>query len=371
MDMKIPNSNRTCLLTKLAAVILSIALLASCGGDSTTAGPAVEEDPNAPKSLTDPALMTSPLYTFLGFDASAGQEAVMMERQREGERIIAECMAREGFEYTPHNYEGQSFWSENDEQYKPWSTEWVGKYGLGISTQRFGQSQVGPNLVGYNDDFFNEVQPTPDANAAYQESLSESEREAYAAALYGAPSQDSENMSYEPQGCQGEGFDAMFGDMFKRFEEFNSEFSTIFEDLEERYEADERVAKWKKDVSACMSDKGHAYTDLAATRVQIDSRLSEIQEGTSATQLPENFDDLSEREQREAINASRKLAPAQLDILAEVQNDEIALAKDLVACGGGELNKAIFAKPIQTELENKFLEENRDSLSKFENLFGG
>lgn len=355
------------LLKKLVAIALTLTMLAACGSESADSGPAVEVDPDAPKSIDDPSLHSGPLLTYLGIDTSGGQEAVMRERQREGERVVAECMAREGFEYTPAVIE-DTYFSKYEEALKPWSVEWVEKYGLGISTQRFGQSEVGPNLVGYSDEHFITGRPTPSPNDTYRESLTEGEREAYSMALHGDMSQLDENSSWEPQGCQGEGFNVMFGDMFNRFEEFSTEFATVFEDLEARLEADERITEWQKKVSTCMSGKGHAYTNMEDTRNQINNRLSSVG-NRAAYELPDGFDDMSEAAQQAALNESRKIPADQLDILAEVQQDEIALAKDLVACGGGELNKAIFAKPIQTEYEQEFLTKNEEGLSKFKGLF--
>ncbi len=63
-------------------------------------------------------------------------------------------MREQGFEYLPIDTTAQqAFWEEQSCGDLEWGTdEWTEKYGFGITTQRFSQAQVGPDLVGSNWD---------------------------------------------------------------------------------------------------------------------------------------------------------------------------------------------------------------------------
>ncbi len=81
----------------------------------------------------------------------------MIAEQNQIEEVIAACMREEGFEYQPVDQSQFMMFGGPGEGELPWfSPEWVEKYGFGISTQTFPQSEVGPDLVGYDDSQFEE-----------------------------------------------------------------------------------------------------------------------------------------------------------------------------------------------------------------------
>lgn len=53
-------------------------------------------------------------------------------------------------------------------------------------------------------------------------------------------------------------------------------------------------------------------------------------------------------------------------ILAEVQAEEIVLAKAVIACGGGPLNEQVVMSEVPVEYEQVFLDENAEALADFE-----
>ena len=144
--------------------------------------------------------------------------------RREAERLTATCMREQGFEYTPQDVDNGSFFGGIGDDLPYFSDEWVEKYGFGITTQSFPQSQVG-DLVGYNDErgILNGSEIPQDPNQEYLETLSEGEREAYEAALWGLPPDFGEGepteedfANFEPSGCQFEAFDEAFNQSKRR-----------------------------------------------------------------------------------------------------------------------------------------------------------
>lgn len=368
--------------TALSAMILSALLLTSCGPKSPNADKAATaSDAKADTSqvtMADVEKNKSPLTNFLGIDALGGQTDQEAERQRVANRAVTQCMAKEGFQYSPPNVENQSFQSgagtENEHEY--WSQGWVEKYGLGVSTTRFSQSAVGPNLVGYVESNDVSNQSDSDPNAAYLKTLSEAEREAYQTALYGASfSSDGSGGNGEgeamsgPEGCFGAGFAATYGDMVGKGEQLFTQFGDAFEQLEARINADSRVVQWRKDISLCMAKKGHTFNDMADARKQIESELSAIRTGTEAGTGNVDVTSMSEREIQQYYEQLSRISADQLPALKEIQTKEVALAKDLVECGGGELKEAIFMADIRKGYEEKFMQENQKDLAQFKGAF--
>ncbi|MCP4083432.1 MAG: hypothetical protein GY745_00020 [Actinomycetia bacterium] len=371
----------------LVGVVVSAAWVAvACGGSS--AGSVASD---APESFEDLGY-ESPIADFLGVDtsfdfSSDDAQAEMVAEQNRVEETTAACMREQGFEYTPvDSSQFMSFGGPGEEELPYFSPEWVEKYGFGISTQMFPQSEVGPDLVGYDDSQFGDEgfeEEFQDPNSEYVESLSEAERVAYYEALHGDSPDITEGASdeeidaffqdWQPTGCQNEAYENsdMFGggDVGRFYEEFGDEFEAI----DERVEADQRVRDYRDEVNACLAEDGLEYTGMQDVYEQFESRLNGIggqfygdpfeDSGVDPDQMSDEEIDafLSELEMGGGMLSDEDRAT-----LAEVQADELELARAVVACGGGQLKEAFVLGEIRVEYEQEFLDTNADRLGEFE-----
>lgn len=387
----------------LVAIVGVLALLSTaCGGSSTTAGSdttdgGASESDGDTDAAGEPFVYESPLGDFLGwsqgnFDAEDA-EAENAENQRRAEELTAECMRTQGFEYTPNNFDGAVFFDGAGEGEEEWGSEaWIRKYGFGVSTQMFSQEQVGTDLVGHNYAQFESGGENSDPNQAYVDSLSEGEQEAYYAALYGdqptfafeeegrAPTDeeiaemDAAFEDFQPTGCQNEAFEQAFngGGDNELFQQFDDEFGDLLNDLFQRMEASAEVVDHRAEVEACVEGKGFEYlTDENAWEhfsEQLNSVGEEIYDPLAGVDTTGWTDEQFEAAYEEA--QTRTLPQETLDLLAEVQADEIATAVAVFECGGGWQNEQELFDEIRIDLEQEFLDENRDQLAGYEGVFG-
>lgn len=366
-------------------IIFAIALGATAcgdGGETTAAGSETDEGPQSFEDLE----YESPIMDFLGVDTaldfnSEESEAQFAEQANVAEEKIAQCMREEGFEYTPVDQSSFISFSEGEDGL-PWgSREWAEKYGFGITTQRFSQSEVGPDLLGWDDTEMQEFDEQTDPNQAYVESLSQVERDAYYEALYGnepelpidATEADYEEAyeNWEPTGCQAEawGDEGFFGGPEQAFYE---EFGDDIDDLYERLEADPRVAEHKSKVAACMAEKGLDYSgDMEELYNYFEDKMTGI--GPDYSQDPFEAagldpETMTEEEidafYEEAFNV--ELSDADKETLGALQAEEIELATAVWDCDGSDLQLEILFSEIRVEYENEFLAENADRLGEFE-----
>lgn len=349
--------------------VAAVVAIAGCGGGDTQA------------SSDD---VSSPLGEFLGeddiffgdVDEDEAQERFIAE-ERERQAIIAECMREQGFEYTPTDPEQYVFFGgEGEDGLEYGEDEWIAKYGFGISTQRFSQESVGPDLVGY-DDSFDGFDSDSDPNFAYLESLSESEQEAYQEALYGDDAfgefddtlseeeQEAaiEDIEWEPSGCEGEAYTEV-----SSTNRFFTEFEDELNELYERVEADPRIAEAEQEISDCVADRGLDYTDMEDLYESFESRLSELE---SEVQYPseeldeDDFAQMSPDELDEIFNQPAILSDEAKATLAEIQAEEIELAVAVDECGGGFEDQEALYREVVAEYEQQFIDENEDRLTEF------
>lgn len=373
-------------------------LLGACGAsDATDAAPGADDAE---------VVYTSPLGEFLGwdqgvdFDAEAAQ-VEFAQQEREAQEAIASCMAAEGFEYIPIDVSAQEafFESQFEEDLEWGSDEWIAKYGFGVSTQRFSQSQVGPDLVGNTwNDFGGEDEMPVDPNQAYLETLSESERMAYEAALWGGPNDypvplweeegrepTEEEMdaifaeaeaNYVPSGCENISYEEVYnGGGDGQFEAFEEIFGEALDELYERLESHPDVIAYRADVQTCVEEQGLTYLSEEDAWEFFENELNAAGLGWDAAGDPFEGIDTSdftdedfERVYREFEN--QPMAPDKLEALAEVQANEIAAAVAANDCGGGWQNEQAALHSVQVELEEEFLAANADKLAEFEGVFG-
>lgn len=405
------------------AIVIGLVLFASACGSSASdeaatgvgeenADPAESE--SAPEGADDELVYVSPIGEFLGWSADVdfdeeAERARFDALERQVQEDIAACMAAEGFEYIPIDVAAQqAFFDEQLEGDEAWgSAEWTAKYGFGISTQRFSQAQVGPDLVGHNYLTFEDEGP-PDPNREYVESLSPGESEAYYAALYGEDSfevfeepiwvvedrepTDEEIEAYEaemmameqdytPTGCEPVAYEEAYGGEFgpegdaELFEAFDQEFGDYWMELEQRFESHPDVIAYEDGVRECIEAKGLTYLSEEDAWEYYEAELEAAGLGWEAMGDPLDGVDTTgftdEDYERAYREFETQLLPADmLAALADVQADEIATALAVNECGGGWEQRERALQDVRVELEEAFLVENADALAQYEGVFG-
>ncbi len=190
------------------------------------------------------------------------------------EEIVAECMAEQGFDYTPVD---QSQWmgevTEMDELDVEWGTlEFAEQYGYGFTTDPYGYE---------DDDAVDPGQEYVDPNEDYVAAMSEGEQEAYYAALWGEP-QDGEldpeaEWDWTTGGCQGKAQHEVFegGEASTEFADLEDEMTALWEAVE----ADPRLAELNAAWASCMADAGHAgYAAVGDAENEISEAMNAIWE---------------------------------------------------------------------------------------------
>jgi len=226
--------------TLCMAPVAAGAIFAGCGGND-------EPTEESPKSLEERIF--------------GGSQADFAEQQK----LIRECMVRQGFDYTPQDNRNL----DNDRlAFDPDSEDFVKEYGFGISTLFSTQIDIS--------------ELPKDPNQDYRASLDETQQKAYDKALYGqsfeggftagggslsggvvisiggdATGDAGAPTIAGPGGCLGEALKAT-GD------EPNAIDTSLFDelsDLEDRIFADPKMVEAMKKWSACMADSGYDYRD--------------------------------------------------------------------------------------------------------------
>ena len=214
--------------------------------------------------------------------------------------------------------------------------------------------------------------------------MSDSEREAYYEALYGADGGvvsvdetvsvdeavsveqtdgDAGFAGFEPGGCEGEAFGE---DPLQRFaEEFGDELDAIYE----RVEADPRIVEARREVSDCVAEKGFDYPEREDELFErYDEELAAIVAQGTHPGDELNADDvaeLSDEELQNVFNQGRTFPDEALARLGELQEEEIATAIAVEECGGGfDASRDLFAE-VSAEYEQQFIDDNADRLAPY------
>ena len=324
----------------------------------------------------------SPLGDYLGiegglFGPGAQSEAAFLESEQSRQVMVAECMAAKGFEYTPEDVSALiSFDSENG-GLDPSSREWTEKYGFGVTTQHFSQSQVGPNLVGHEDNYGDEMEDFEDPNQEYLSSLDDQEQEAYQQALYGnmfGPGSFDETMTdeeldkqfegdgFDIGGCVGESFEADgVGSIGGIYMEFGQEIGDMFQSMENHPLIIEAI----KEIESCVTGEGLEFVDpssawehwaddldaLSASMYEFDEAMIDaLEEGEVFDQPMFDLPELSDDDKAK---------------LGELQAEEIEIALATYDCGGGFNKMETIFHQVRIELEQQFVEENKEKLDEY------
>lgn len=371
------------------ACLLSVALFGSAcsnNSDSTATDSSGSETSTASETSaesSDTATEERPVYESklmqaFGIPTESEWPAIQAKVQ-EG---IAVCMRERGFEYYPEKAQEYYFSSG---YYG--SAEWAEKYAFGETTSRFPQSMVGPDLVGYDEDFSGDTQQQQNQNATYVQELSSNEQQAYYEALYG---NEASWMEYErSQGLDSQGEDAEesteavvwgcdtlanrehgFDDrLFIKVEE---QFGDQLNEFEDRLQAHPDVVKLNSEVGSCMSDKGHAIASEDEARAYLQGLIKDIQpwdriyqanesgsgESDSGETITEVTEPVSPEQFGPTLNEEEKAR------LATAQAEEFEIYKAMSECGGvGPAHDKIVFK-VRAEIEEEFLSKNQGAIDE-------
>lgn len=296
----------------------------------------------------------SPLSEYLtaayGGDLSPEeQQKQSEENQRKIEELVAQCMADEGFEYSPNTDNGGMVFSDSDGQWEPDKREWVEKYGYGMVNSPFAEQQ--------------EENPTEefvDPNQDYVETLSESEQTAFYEVLYG-PTPDEEEMgegesfeyNWETAGCQGWAQHEIDGDDVWQSDEF-AELRTKMEELWTNSQESPALADLNAEWAKCMADAGEPgfATQPEATQSISDEQtaLYETAYGDGSepvdTESPEFVDPNESPEMKKLGEREIELALVDLECREKTSYTEKSLK-------------------IQFASEEKFIADNKAELDAF------
>lgn len=262
-----------------------------------------------------------------------GSGEARRERDQRVEGRIADCMQSQGFEYTPvEPHPGATDASGGS---GPWSLspqEFAERYGYGLFTLE--------GTAGVDD-----------PNGSQLASMSESEREAYVAALS------------DEGGCLEEA-------LTQEFEESAGEELVALEEeviaLEERVAEDRRVQDAARQWANCMADAG--YEDLSEPDEALDvvvARFEELMPDAAANAELES----TPRPDGTAVHRMRGVTLSALDeqALEDLQDHEIEVATADHDCRA-EYDDARYE--VQFELEQQFMQDNAAMIDRVTEVHG-
>jgi hypothetical protein len=357
------------------ALLLALALFsASCGQEV----PVADESAASLEEPTAPVEEPETLEEFFGwseYDAETEEER-WREQELEAQELIAECMAAEGFEYTP--------WIPDDEGADVWPgegltpEEFTAQWGYGMFTMMLHEA----DMMESGEQPWGE--PQDDPNWAYADSLPEAEQEAYYRALEGdweswfqehqeeieAAEQEGEwigDPTYEDiGGCRNLAWESVGMGPNPELDEAWNELGPKFDQLWERIYADERVVAVNAEWSDCMGEAGFDFADEEEIWQYLDGLMMELWEGEDGspdTTVPEDEPeegDLEEEWSPFPFGVSR----ADIEALAD---EELEIAGADLACRRDHALDEIVDE-VRAEYEAQFIAENRAQLEKIREL---
>lgn len=322
--------------TTVPLLVLALAL-AGCGGKAKSPGGADEEQVGPLGEYYERA--------YGEFDEDRADRDMMRV-----EEVTAECMAEQGFEYEPVDWNAQGGVSLSDEDLDvEWgSREFAETYGYGIANDPFAE--------------LHEQAPPPeeefvDPNQKYVEAMSPAEQEAYYLALYGnqefpedGESDEEFEYDWEQNGCQGRAQHEVYESRTD-----NPEFASLEEEMNnlwERMQQDPRLAEATTAWIDCMGDAGH--TGLAS----VDDAQSQFAEKVNAVYEGAYPSDPGEEMTEEDFAAVEAQIQEKLEGLKE---EEIAMAVvDFDCREEAKIDETM--KKVSFELEKEFVDTHRDEL---------
>lgn len=235
------------LLVPAVAVLAASSVLVACSHDGTT---------------TDKVGPISALY-----DAMWGEDYQVADSIRY-EEAVATCMKENGFEYTPTPMEDTTAMAGPMPQadWDPVANAKVDGYGIAL-------------FLGLDDDDDNSGFAKGDPNRIYYDALSDEEQAAYSQALHGTPTLDEPDPEsyWTTGGCYGEAFHEVYESQ-NNWPDMDtpSVMDDYWQFVSDKVENDPRIGKAATKWSACMSNKGYQFTELADARESIQQRYDDL-----------------------------------------------------------------------------------------------
>ncbi|MCV2395422.1 hypothetical protein OEB99_13985 [Actinotalea sp. M2MS4P-6] len=294
-----------------------------------------------------------PLEAFFADAMGSYDEEAANRDAMQVEELVAQCMAEQGFEYTPVD-QSQGISYSSDDLDVEWGTlEFAEQYGYAITTDPWGtMTEESPE----------EAQEWVDPNEDYVAAMSETEQQAYYTALYGDQSQyeeveDGEEIEYnwEDNGCQGaaqhevyEGGDAVDSDQFQ----------ALWDDMDAMWQAvqdDPRMAEAVAGWASCMADAG--YPGMASfddPQNQISDQVNALWDDAYADLDPETATEDDWAAVEDQVQGEQ----------AALTDTEIAMATADYTCRD-DADVTSLQTEVQNEYEQEFVDSHRDALEAY------
>ncbi len=208
------------------------------------------------------------LFDSIGMD-DANAATRDAERQRQQEDLTAQCMAEQGFDYTPAHVPSGAFEVpiEQDETEQQSPLEYAQQWGYDVFTHDYSTQEP----------VTEEASAWENPNAEAYEAMSDPERAAYDEALWGTHPEDTEETewTWEDQGCSSWAAQELaaadpYAEVYEVFDD--PQFAELFEEMNNVYrdaETDPRVAELDSAWSECMADEGYDFASPQAARESI------------------------------------------------------------------------------------------------------
>ena len=327
-----------------AALALSIGgcgIIGSAQGATSNSGAATS--PRSP--------LAEIMATVWGNNLTPEELALKFDAQnKRREELIAQCLTQAGFEYVP-NPGTVGVTNVNDNMWRPDDRDWVVQYGYGMIYSPW--SDVVDMPVAEHT--------YVDPNTTYVDSLSDSEREAYYAALYGPPydvapsgivADDGQIIDMEAfmelQGCWGKA-QYQIDDGSRDRAITSSEFAPLFDAMNKmNEELWNTVAEPDHDWAACMAGAG--YPNLER-QFEAQNLISEEQQ--------EFFNDFDW--QAWDFDKQGSPSPGNTPALAVIGQHELEIALADLDCRESVDYQARMDKR-RVVAENQFIQDNRAAL---------
>jgi len=362
----------------LVAVLTFV--LAACGGGGAAGSETTEagaEEVNGEESMAD----------FFGYGAEDPEAAEVEYREQEAriQEAIRLCMVEVGFEYQPMlPPEGSfGFVDDTDEE------ERVRTQGFGITTWYGNEETTATTAVG---------EEWVDPNQEMLDAMSDSEREAWYAALYGTEEEQMEGSQTEvdPEtgeeytvmeghgaGCQGEAYEAEYGDQ-SASQELWEELNPAMEAMYEQVQADPRLIELDQEWSGCMAEAGFEYESPSAMGEAIYQDLqtrfdaivgpnggyADPMEGWTSEEIDAFFAEKTQEEIEAFFKEAEQSSQDNVDMeaLAALQQEEIDLAVADFECRGDYYE---VYQEVAEDYEADFIADNREILEQIRDSQGG
>lgn len=314
----------------------------------------------------------------MGLHEFSEENAKAIDAEIQG--LIAACMKREGWDYTPVVYPDSSYDTSDESR-----IEYLKRAGLGPAYYTLypdgdpNYQDPSASFVDPNDDYVNSLGPAE--QSAYYASLYGTEEEQ---AAWGTSTTDPETgvvtitTSGEQPGCEGEANREYFGDTYGDSPEAQT-FADFYADLDTMIAADPRVVRLGEEWATCMAQKGYDYAnqqdfwDRAYVKAQ--ERVDQIvgegygddpMAGWTQERKDEFFATATQADW-DALWVKEPLTDAQKSALEEALALEVdeALAEFECSSAYGKAHAEIAA-----EVEEDFALEHRDELEQLAAAIG-